>query len=207
MTYEELKSALELAARRRNWDILEGDIALFILSGFYAVDAALGWTKAEKTIVSVVGQPNYAVNTALRSLEHVIYYDASETRNFVLADIPFYDYLGLREDKLSNATPKQWAQYGPDIWLSPPPDTASDTIKMYGTVEATALSLDADEPTFPKEYHRLIVDYAIILAYVEYGELPQSAEFEAMFQRLIDRIASSAQYTRHSTKRTSLRGA
>ncbi len=206
MTYAELKSALELSARRRNWDILEGDIALFTLTGFYAVDAALGWTKAEKTVVSAVGTAAYSVDSLIRSLEHVIYYDLSETRNIVLDDIPFHDYLRLREDRPSNATPRQWAQYGDQIYLNPAPDTASDTIKMYGTIEATALSLDADEPTFPKEYHRLIVDYAIILAYVEYGELPQSAEFEAMFQRLIDRIAASAQYTRHSTKRTRLAG-
>lgn len=58
--------------------------------------------------------------------------------------------------------------------LYPKSSVATGTVVAYGTSHATALSADADEPCFPKEFHDALEHYAVYDRLVDDGEVEKA---------------------------------
>jgi len=183
MNFGEMKSSVQVTLARHGIWPSETQLGIWVRDAHVAIDSILSWTRTVEETSSEVGTASYAVPSGMHKIVEVTYDDK------VLEEIGLRDYLRLVKSVTGNGTPDYWCLWGSQIYLHRPPD-AVKTIGIWSVVKPTALSDAADEPAFPQEFHRAVVDYALMVAYADSGLVQESLGYRMLWEKAVQRTAS-----------------
>jgi hypothetical protein len=124
------------------------------------------------SITTVAGQESYAFPTGMLTVQQVRY-----VNDLPMRIMQWDDYERQKSDFLLeyvpiNSSPYLCAIYQRKIWLFPQPDR-SYTLSVRGLKTLTELSLDADVPDMPEEFHRVVKEFALYYE-MKYENNPQA---------------------------------
>lgn len=163
-SFADLKRAvlhpLELQYKRR---VVESQLELWIRAGDSQVNARLRWHRSKFATASAVSQPNYVVWTQPKDIVAVTY------DGVPLMEVSHRQYLDYLSQDNSEGTPERYSQWGNEIYLYPTPGESGKPIEVWALDPPPLLSADDDTPSYPPEYHRAIVEWALYLAYTDLG--------------------------------------
>lgn len=115
----------------------------------------------------------------------------NDTDKYALAEITGHkQFLALYPDPTAQpGTPKHYRLFNNQLQVFPYAASATQLrVEYYVTAN---LANDADIPAFPSEWHNLLVEYAMFVAYTDDGNLQQAQAHFGTFQaRLADMKAS-----------------
>ncbi len=200
MNYGQLKSSVQVTLARQGIRPSDTQLGLWVGDAHTAIDSILEWTRSSTTTASTAGLAYYAVPTGAHKIKTVTY-DGD-----VLEEISHEEYLELVDSASGNGTPTYWTLWGSTVYLHRTPDAVKNIV-MWTITVPTALSAAADEPTFPREMHQAIVDYAAMIGYAANGLVQETLGFRMLWEKAVQRTASYSGVAREGPSRVEARGA
>ena len=200
MTYGQLKSSVQVTLRRHGLRPTDTQLGIWVSDAHIAIDTILKWTRSSSSANTVVGTASYNVATGAHNIDTVTY-DGD-----VLNEISLEDYLKYTESSSANGVPEYWMRWGALVYLYPTPNAIAALVQWTVTAP-TALSAASDTPTFPVEFHRAIVDYALMCGYADYGMAQESMSYRLLWEKAVAHTATYASAERKGPARVQARGA
>lgn len=175
LTYGRMKGMLQSAfAEYRQTTagpkyITEWMIEDWVRQGHYRLDARMRWTRAQedKTTTAETASYEYTVGD-LQEITEVHYITSAGEVTLLTRNDPS-DRLKWLESGVSG-TPTHWCAWDGAIWLTPTPNTTGDTIRLFGVGLPAPLDSDSDIPDLPAQFHDVIVNYAMAMAWRHVGK-------------------------------------
>lgn len=115
----------------------------------------------------------------------------NDTDKYALTEITGRkQFLALYPDPTAQTgTPKHYRVFGNQVQVFPYASAATQLRVEYYV--AANLAADSDVPVFPSEWHNLLVEYAMFVAYTDDGNLQQAAAHQATFQARLAHMKAS----------------
>jgi len=200
MTYGQMKSSVQVTLLRHGLRPTDTQLGIWVKDAHVAIDTILKWTRSSSSQNTTIGLAYYNVATGAHNIDTVTY-DGD-----VMDEISLQDYLKYTESSSGNGTPEYWMRWGALVYLYPTPD-AGATMVQWVVTAPTALSAASDTPTFPSEFHRAIVDYALMCGYADAGMAQESMSYRMLWEKAVAHTATYASAERKGPARVQARGA
>lgn len=95
------------------------------------------------------------------------------------------DFLHLYPSQTETGPPQHYRIHDGNLYLYPLPDTAV-TIQIEAFQDLTDLTSDADLPTFPAQFHDILVEGALADAYLDDGAQDQFKQHDDRFSGILN---------------------